>query len=64
MGKGSATLERLRGRVLSAEELRAREAATEGGADIVAMPDGRLVKQTPEQPVPRQVDRAPAATWD
>jgi hypothetical protein len=64
MGKGSSTLERLRAQVLTPEEIRSREAAAEGGADVVAMPDGRLVKEVPEQPQPREVDRAPAATWD
>lgn len=64
MGKGSSTLERLRSQVLTAEEIREREAAVEGGADLVAMPDGRLMKQVPEQPEPREVDRAPATTWD
>jgi hypothetical protein len=64
MGKGSSTLERLRTQVLTPEEVRSREAAAEGGADVVAMPDGRLVKEVPERPQPREVDRAPAATWD
>ena len=64
MGKGSATLEQLRTHALTREEVRIREAASEIGGDVEATPDGRLLKATPEQPIPREVDRAPAATWD
>jgi hypothetical protein len=65
MGKGSEALESLSAQVLTAEEAEERRAAAEGGGEVEATTDGRLVKPVPGAPEQvREVAQAPSATWD
>jgi hypothetical protein len=69
MGKGSDTLQALRSRPLTLEELEERRRAIENGGDVEATQEGEFVKpavktvQEP-RPQPRPAGQAERATWD
>ena len=64
MGKASELYEILSERPLTPSEIEARRSAAEDGGAVRATPDGRLLKIDRPTEKPREVYRAPRATWD